>query len=167
MPTQSRIASELVELIRPTHFVTLSLIQARSIVSENSEAWLRGDDVIFEKAYEGFVRSLSKRAVSSRVWKRYKPTIPSFGSIEGDGKNKLHHLHIGLAKPDCWSDFEFEVAIRQTATGNPWIKNGPYAVHIEKLPDPSAQFRAGRYILKGGADRLCLTGKFQGDATSH
>lgn len=164
---KDRIAEELTRRVNPTHFVTLSLIQSRSIASGKAEAWAKGDDVIYQAAYDGFVRSLSKRSVSPRVWKRHKPILPSYGSIEGDGSNTLHHLHLAISKPSCWTEFEWENALRLTALGNPWIKNGSYAVHIEKLPDSAAKFRAGRYILKGGADRLCLTGTFQGAATSH
>lgn len=64
---KDRISIALIERVKPTHFITLSLCQSRQIQGEHGgRTYVRGDDVIYSNTYDGFVRSLSKRLAGRR-----------------------------------------------------------------------------------------------------
>lgn len=140
-----------------THFVTLSLKQHRVILNDTGfTSLIRGDDIVYQFTYEGFIRSLSKDLIGKQIWKRRKLSIPNVGSIEGNGNEKRYHLHVCLRKPPHLSESDFQRCISKTASGNPWFEISPYAVRIDTLETPEDSKRAALYSLKHGLDRVLI-----------
>lgn len=158
LSTKDRMALALISHVQPTHFVTLSLCQARVITSENGlRTYVKGDDTIYQQAHASFIRSLSKRFVTRKVWRRYpKPIIPNACAIEGGSNGQRYHLHLIMAKPEHVTDDRFCRGIRGIAHGHPWIMNGDHAVNIQTLSDDREAFYAAYYSVKRGVDRICL-----------
>lgn len=149
-----RIADAYNEMVKPTHFVTLSLCQARYIQSEKGLVTrVAGDDVLYTQTANGFIRSLSKRLTNRARWQKHKPLLGWVVAIEGDGRNERYHFHCHIAKPPAITDEAFCEAIYETAAGNPWIMNGKNAVHINLVSNSDAR-RTGFYSLKRGPDRV-------------
>lgn len=159
LSTTDRMARALIGHVQPTHFVTLSLCQARVIVSERGmHTYVKGDDTIYQRAHASFMRSLSKRFASVSQWRgqQPKPILPNACTIEGGDNGQRYHLHLIVAKPEHVTDECFRRAICGIAHGHPWIMNGEYAVHIQTLADDSAALNAAYYSVKRGVDRICL-----------
>lgn len=148
---------EVAQQVKPTHFLTISLVQGLKIYGPNGVGtWVKGDDVIYDGTYRKFVRCLSKSVVTPKVWKRQKPYLANAGSIEGGSNGERFHLHVVIRKPDHMSDQAFVAAIKQTAEGNPWIMNGEYAVKIVPITSVELQLGSVKYSTKRGLDRTCI-----------
>jgi len=142
--------------VEHTHFITLSLCQARVIKSENGyQTYVPGDDIIYGQAYDGFIRSLSKQFASKSAWARNKTLLRNAGAIEGGANGKRNHIHLIIAKPEDVTDEKFRMAICRAAAGNPWIMNGDHAVNIQTTEDASETINQTFYSMKRGTDRLC------------
>ena len=166
--TKVRLTSVLNAAIEPTHFVTISLNQSRKICNlYGSTHIIAGDDVIYADTFRSFINSLSKRCHSRQVWKRLKPKVACYGSIEGGSGSQRYHLHLTLRKPQHLSDDEFECLIVETAGGNSWIMNGDFAVKILRLRCRQEQLRTGRYIFKYGVDRFLFEPRDRVASASH
>lgn len=158
LTTKDKMALALIGHVQPTHFVTLSLCQARIIVGENGlQTYVKGDDTIYQRAHASFMRSLSKRYVTRKVWRKYpKPIIPNACTIEGGSNGQRYHLHLIVAKPEHVTEDRFCRGIRGIAHGHPWIMNGEHAVNIQTLADDRDALNAAYYSVKRGVDRICL-----------
>ena len=156
LSSKDRMILALLRHVQPTHFITLSLCQGRMIVSEHGlRCWVRGDDVIYQQAYVGFMKSLSKRLTPRAAWDNHRPILPNASSIEGDGGNLRNHLHMLIAKPDHVSEECFRMAICCVAAGNPWIMNGKYALKTENIVNDREALQRAYYTLKRGVERIC------------
>lgn len=156
---KDRMARALIGHVQPTHFITLSLCQARMIVDERGFGhMLKGDDTIYQKVHEGFMRSLSKRFASVSQWRGQnpKPILPSACVIEGGSNGQRYHLHLIVAKPKHVSDLRFRMAVCSVTEGNPWIMKGHYSIDNQSLSDDRAAINAAYYSVKRGVDRICL-----------
>jgi hypothetical protein len=149
------LAGSLNEQVKPTHLVTIILNEG---ISENavdgSRRWIRGDDPNYNRAFLAYIKSVAKEAVSKNCWQRHKPRLASVGSIEGDGSNQQHHLHLAIRKPEHLSEQRFEDILRHKARRNRWFKSGPNAIDIRTLPTQIDGHQAIGYSLKKGIDRL-------------
>ncbi len=140
-----------------THFITLSLKQTLTVQNTlGATSLIRGDDVIYQNTYEGFIRSLSKNMTSKHAWKRRKFSLPNIGSIEGNGEQKRFHLHVCVQKPLNIPELIFQRHIISAAYGNPWIEKSDHAVNIAILATKEDAVRAIRYSLKHGLDRVLI-----------
>jgi hypothetical protein len=145
-----------------THMVTLSLMKSRQIVDTNGlQSHCRGDDVIYGQAFDGFIRSLSKSLTLKSNWRRNRPMLHSFGSIENGACGNEPHLHIGLKKPDFVSDDAFISAIKFTALGNPWVIKSPHSVNVRVWTPYQDGNSVSKYIMKNGIDRILYIGRKQ------
>lgn len=155
---KDRMTRALLDHVRPTHFITMSLCQARVIVNQHgTQSWIRGDDTIYQKAHESFIRSLSKRFASLSEWAQHpKPILPSACTIEGGGNGQRYHLHLIVAKPAHVTEERFRMMVCGVAHGHPWIMNGEHAVNIQTLADDREALNAAYYSVKRGVDRVCL-----------
>lgn len=72
---KQRYALALVQYVNPTHFITLSLNQARRIGDQYHGTWARGDDTIYSDTHDGFMQSLSKRLCSRTMWEFHRPIV--------------------------------------------------------------------------------------------
>jgi hypothetical protein len=152
-------AISLIDLVDPTHFVTVTLKQARTIISDGGSAsWLRGDDIIYETAYDGFIRTLSKSIASNGSWRRYKRIISNAMTIEGGRQGERNHLHIVMRKPDHVSEDEFRSKIMGAAFGASWFMQGDNAINVQLLGERSDQVSASIYSMKKGLDRFYIAG---------
>lgn len=149
----------IIDYVRPTHFVTISLLQGRRIPDQSGALrWLRGDDVIYSQAYSGLIRSASKLLTPRSAWKSHKPLLPNAGAIEGGRGGLRNHLHFIVSKPCDASEESFRVKLYRAAFSNPWVMSSDdHAVHIQKLETNSEIFRATAYTFKCGLDRVLLT----------
>jgi len=155
---RSRFNLAILTLIKPTHFITLSLCQGRAIANANGGvSWLKGDDAIYTKMHTGFMESLSKRLVNRTVWKFHRPILRSAFALEGGTNGKLVHAHMIIAKPDDVDEEQFCKLVEETAARNPWVMNGEFAVHIQSLSSVSEKRRCVFYTTKEGSDRLSFT----------
>lgn len=146
------------KLIKPTHFITLSLCQGRGIVNNNGGvSIIRGDDAIYTKMHESFMMSLSKRLVSRTVWTFHRPILRSAFALEGGTNGKLVHAHMIIAKPDDVDEERFCNLVEEMAARNPWCMNGDYAVRIRGIESASEKRRAVYYMTKNGFNRLSFT----------
>jgi hypothetical protein len=156
---QNQAAKNLVQFVKPTHFITISLVQARTVSStDGKERMIRGDDILYGKTHERFITALSKKLTPSTTWKRRQPKMVSACTVEGGTKEERYHLHLIIAKREAVSEEEFLDAIKAVADGNPWIMNGEHRVDVQMLEDNQQAFRAASYITKRGLDRVLLTG---------
>lgn len=154
---RDRMTREILSRVQPTHFITLSLCQGRMIVSEHGlKCWVRGDDIIYQQAYEGLMRSLSKRLTRRAAWDSHRPILPNFSAIEGGTRAQRNHMHALIAKPEDISEERFRMAVCSVADGNPWIMNGEYAVDIKNIADDREAKRKAYYTVKRGVERICL-----------
>ena len=152
-------AISLVDLVDPTHFVTVTLKQARSITSDGgSVSWLRGDDIIYENAYDGFIRTISKSMTSNGAWRRYKRIISNAMTIEGGRNGERNHLHIVMRKPGHVSEDEFRSKIMDAALGASWFMQGDNAINVQLLGERPDQVSASIYSMKKGLDRFYIAG---------
>ena len=148
----------LIDHVRPTHFITLSLNQGRQIDGEHhGRTWARGDDTIYSQTHEGFMRSLSKRVTSRTSWEFHRSVLRSACVIEGGSRGERNHLHMILAKPDHVDEERFRIMIHRTANGNSWIMNGDHAVDIQRIDSSMEAVNAAFYSVKRGLDRVCLS----------
>lgn len=149
------LASSLNNEVRPTHFITVILNRAISQDAvDGSKRWTWGDDPNFTTAFESFIASVSKEAVSPNCWRRYKPRIRSVGAIEGDGVNEHYHIHFAIRKPDYLPEQRFRDILQRSAHRNRWFKTGSHAFDIEHLPTKNDGRRAIGYALKRGINRI-------------
>lgn len=154
---KDKMTLALLKHVQPTHFITLSLCQARKVSAQGGvTAWIRGDDTIYQNAHASFIKSLSKRLVSRSVWVRHKPIIASAGAIEGGIAGQRYHLHLLVAKPEHVTEERFRMAVCDAAAGHPWIMSGNYAVDIQSLANDRDALNAAYYSVKRGVDRICL-----------
>ena len=156
---RDRMARALIGHVVPTHFITLSLCQARMIVNEHGMGhMLKGDDMIYQKAHASFMCSLSKRFASVSQWRgqQPKPILPNACVIEGGSNGERYHLHVIVAKPEDVTEERFRRTVCGIAHGHPWIMNGEHAVDIQTLADDRAALNAAYYSVKRGVDRICL-----------
>ncbi|KPF92519.1 hypothetical protein IP81_06520 [Novosphingobium sp. AAP83] len=155
---KDRMTQALLAHVRPTHFITLSLCQARQIQGEHhGYTWLQGDDTIYSNVHLSFMRSLSKRLTPRVAWDRYQPMLPSTCAVEGGKHGVRNHLHLSIAKPYDVSEEDFRMAICCTAAGNPWIMNGEYAVDIKTVGDSTEAANATYYSIKHGLERILVS----------
>ena len=154
---KERAAVALVEQIKPTHFLTLSLCQGRQIEGvHGGRTWVSGDDVIYGQTYDGFVRSLSKSVTKRAFWDRYKFNLRNAGAIEGGSRTERNHLHMIIAKPGDVDDNTFRIMAHRAASGNAWIMNGEYSIDINNIESSTEAFNAARYCIKRGLGRLYI-----------
>jgi hypothetical protein len=154
----SRFNFAILTLIKPTHFITLSLCQGRGIANDiGGLSVISGDDAIYTKVHERFVEALSKRLVNRTVWKFHRPILRSAFALDGGSNGKLIHAHMIIAKPDDVDEKQFCNLVEETAERNPWNKNGKFAVHIHHTETVSEKRRAVYYMTKNGFDRLSFT----------
>lgn len=157
LSAKDRMTQALLGHVQPTHFITLSLCQSRVIVSEHGlKSWVRGDDVIYQQAYVGFMRALSKRLTPRTAWDRYKPILPNMSAIEGGDSKERNHMHLLIAKPDNVTEERFRMAVCNVAAGSKWIMNGQYAVDIKNIADDREAMTKAYYTVKRGVERICL-----------
>jgi hypothetical protein len=155
---KSRFNAAIRTLIKPTHFITLSLCQGRGIANDNGGvSMLTGDDAIYTKMHKGFVESLSKRLVNRTVWKFHRPILRSAFALEGGSIQKRTHAHMIINKPDDVDDALFCSLVIDTAEKNPWVLNSKHAVHIARLDSFSEKRSSVYYMTKDGFDRLSFT----------
>ena len=148
----------LVEWVQPTHFITISLVQGRQIAGENgSQAFVRGDDVIYSRTHEGFIRSLSKRLTSRTAWKYHKPMLRSACVIEGGQNGERNHLHLIISKPAHVDEETFREMVLRSAWGDGWVMNGAHSVDIQRIDSAREAMSATFYSVKRGVDRVCLS----------
>jgi len=152
-----RYALALVEYVKPTHFITLSLNQARRIGDQYHGTWARGDDAIYSETHNGFMQSLSKRLCSRTIWEFHRPILRSVCVVEGGRKFVRNHLHMIVAKPDDVDEVKFRVMTIRTAVNNAWIMKGPHAIHIQQIADNMAAINAAFYSVKQSLERLTLS----------
>lgn len=155
---KDRMARALIGHVQPTHFITLSLCQARMIVSEHGmKTCVKGDDTIYQQAHASFVCSLSKRFASVSQWRgqQPKPILPNACVIEGGSDGERYHLHMIVAKPEHVTEECFRMTVCGIAHGHPWIMNGEHAVDIKALADNREAMNTARYSMKRGLDRIC------------
>ena len=159
LSSKDRMTLALLGHVQPTHFITLSLCQARVIVSEHGkQTFVTGDDTIYQQVHASFMRSLSKRFATRSEWRGQnpKPILPSACAIEGGSNGQRFHLHLIVAKPEHLTEECFRATICGVAHGHPWIMNGDHAVDIRTLADDREAVNAVRYSIKHGLDRICL-----------
>lgn len=157
MTLRQRRAIALVEYVNPTHFITLSLNQARRFSNQYGSTWAHGDDAIYSETHYGFMQSLSKMLCPRTVWKFHRPILRSACVIEG-GKNWIrNHLHMIVAKPNDIDEETFRIMVIRSALNNSWIMNGPHAVHIKTIYDVFEAINASGYSIKYGIERLMLS----------
>lgn len=154
---KQRYALALVEYVKPTHFITLSLNQARRIGDQYHGTWARGDDAIYSETHNGFMQSLSKRLCSRTVWEFHRPILRSACVVEGGHKFVRNHLHMIVAKPDDVDEEKFRVMVIRTAVNNAWIMKGPHAVDIQEIADNMDAINAAYYSVKQSLERLTLS----------
>jgi hypothetical protein len=155
---KDRISLALIEHVRPTHFITLSLCQGRQIDTlHGGRSWISGDDVIYGQTYEGFVRSLSKSVTKRAFWDRYRVTLRNAGTVEGGNRIERNHLHLIIAKPDDVDDDTFRFMAHRAALDNSWVMNGEYSVDIRSVENSTEAFKAASYCIKRGLGRLHIT----------
>jgi hypothetical protein len=148
---------ELVNRLKPTHFVTIQLKQRRKIVSTNGLAtWARGDDVNYCKTYRSFMGALSKRTQQQTIWRKQKLMIGNVASIEGGIDGKRYHFHIMLTKPSDMSEIYFRDTIRRLANENGWAMRGKYAVKIMYVQTALEKINTTFYSAKRGLDRILI-----------
>jgi hypothetical protein len=152
---KDRISIELINFVRPTHFITLSLLQGRRIFGENGiGTWVRGDDVIYDETHRSFVTALSKRASSKSNWKRHKRILHSICVIEGGANFERNHLHMLIALPGEIDDLKAHQLICETAEDNSWVMTGKYGVDIQRIGNCSDVMN---YCTKHGLSRATYT----------
>ncbi len=154
---KQRYSLALVQYVNPTHFITLSLNQARRIGDQYYGTWARGDDTIYTETHNGFMRSLSKRLCSRTIWKLHRPILRSACVVEGGSGGIRNHLHMIVAKPHEVDEEVFRIMVVRTAVNNSWIMNGPHAVNIKKIDDSFEAINASDYSIKHGFERLTLS----------
>ncbi len=157
LTSKQKCALALVEYVKPTHFITLSLNQARRIGDQHRGAWARGDDAIYSDTHDGFMQSLSKRLCPRTVWEFHRPILRSACVVEGGRKGVRNHLHMIVAKPDDVDEEKFRIMAVRTAVNNAWIMNGPHAVNIQQIADNMEAINAAYYSIKQGLERLTLS----------
>lgn len=158
LSSKDRMAIGAIELVNPTHLITLSLNQARQIRGEyHGVTWLRGDDAIYSETHRGFIRSLSKSLQSRTSWKFHRTLLRSAGALEGGSNSVRNHLHLIIAKPDHVSEEAFRIKALRAAAGNPWIMNGDHAVDIQNFGGNREAIVAAFYNVKHGTERLTFT----------
>ncbi len=157
LTSKQKCAIALVEYVKPTHFITLSLNQARRIGDQYHGTWARGDDAIYSHTHDGFMQSLSKRLCSRTVWEFHRPILRSACVLEGGRKGVRNHLHMIVAKPDHVDEEKFRIMAIRTAVNNAWIMNGPHAVNIQQIADNMEAINAACYSVKQGLERLTLS----------
>jgi hypothetical protein len=152
-----KAAFELVNQLKPTHFVTLQLEQRKIIDAYNgAKSWVRGDDAIYCKTYRSFIGSLSKRTQRQSVWRKHKLMLGNVAVIEGGIDDKLYHLHIMLTKPSGMSEIYFRDTIRRLAKDNVWVKRGDYDVNIQFVKTAKEKINATFYSAKRGLNRILI-----------
>lgn len=154
---KDKYSVSLLKYVKPTHFITLSLNQARWIGHGNHGIWVRGDDAIYTKTHKGFIRSLSKRLWSRTSWKLHRAMLRSACVIEGGSHGVRHHLHMIVAKPDHVEEEKFRIMAIRSAANNAWIMGGSHAVNIQQLDDCEQAIAATCYSIKHGLGRVTLS----------
>lgn len=162
---EERVVYGLIDRLRPTHFITISLKQARTIANGDYKTFVVGDDIIYNKVFERFINSLSKQACTPRRWKSQRPILQCAGAIEGgveeDGhKNQYrprYHLHLMIKKPDDLTEEQFRIILIRTASGNNWIMNGKYSIDIKSIDESSDVVNKMFYTFKRGFKRLLMS----------
>lgn len=148
---------ELVNRLKPTHFVTVQLKQGRKIKADNGMTTkVRGDDKIYCKTYRSFVRALSKRTLPQSLWQKHKLMLGNVATIEGGIDGKRYHLHIMLTKPSDMSEIYFRDTIRRIANDNGWMMRGKYGVVIKFVETAREKINSTFYSAKRGLDRLLM-----------
>lgn len=152
-----KAAFELVNRLKPTHFVTLQLEQGRKIEAFNGmKMWVRGDDAIYCKTYRSFIGALSKRTQPQSLWQKHKLMLGNVAAIEGGIDGKRYHLHIMLTKPSDMSEIYFRDTIRRLANDNAWVMQEKYGVNIQFVETAKEKINTTFYSAKRGLDRLLI-----------
>jgi hypothetical protein len=150
-------AFELVNQLKPTHFVTLQLKQRRKIEAENGQSvWVKGDDTIYCKSYRSFIYSLSKLNHPKAYWQKYKPLMGNAAVIEGGAEGKRNHLHLILTKTNDWSELYFRQTIKMLAQKSGWLMGGDYGVNIQSIKTAKSKINSTFYSAKRGLDRILI-----------
>lgn len=148
---------ELVNRLKPTHFVTLQLKQRRKIEADNGMVtWARGNDEVYCKTYRSFMGALSKRTQPQSLWQKHKLMLGNVAAIEGGIDGKRYHLHIMLSKPSDMSEIYFRDTIRRLAKDNGWVMRGKYGVNIKFAKTAKEKINTTFYSAKRGLDRLLI-----------
>jgi hypothetical protein len=152
-----KAAFEIVNRLKPTHFVTLQLKQQRQIEAQNGWAvWVRGDDAVYYQAYQSFVQALSKRTQPKALWQSHKITIGNAGVLEGGSGKMRNHMHILLTKPESLNEIYFRGTICMLAECGSWLMGGEFGVNIQRIRTAKEQINSTFYSAKRGVDRIMI-----------
>lgn len=155
---KERISIDYINYVQPTHFITLSLNQARQIRGDaHGAVWVRGDDTVYSETHRSFIRSLSKRLASRTSWEQHRTLLRSACAIEGGFGGTRNHMHMIVAKPDHVDEEQFRIMVLRTAAGNAWIMNDDYAVDIQRINTVAEAVKATLYCVKQGVERVTLS----------
>jgi hypothetical protein len=145
-------ANEWCSRVKPTHHLRLSLHEKLCVDPIGKRNWVQGEEIVFGKVYERFIRSLSKSLAPNRnVWKRFKPILPNVGCLHGKWGNTAWHIHVNLRVSERIDEETFLEAIRQTAEVEPWVPNGAHYVNLSPIRSGE---RAFSYTMKEGFDHV-------------
>ena len=152
------LAKAIAAHVRPTHFVTLSLVQGRKIIGRGGMGtWVRGDDVIYASVHLGFIRSVSKRLVNEYAWRAHRPLLRSAYAIEGGRGVKRNHMHIVIEKPDDVPEYKFREMVHRMAANSTWVMNGNNSVDIRFIENIDDAEWASFYSVKDGLERIGMS----------
>lgn len=168
----NRYVYETLKWNKPTHFITIRLLNNAEIHTETG--WvskIQCDDVVLTNVYWSLMRSFSKRLTAPSAWKRNKTIIPNIGFIGGNGKDINNHFHIFVALPNYIDEITLEEAVLDTCVGNAWAEKPKMqnrsssstktvslnnACVIKNISDFDYKMRSMHYGHNHGADRIIL-----------
>jgi hypothetical protein len=151
------VAFELVNRLKPTHFVTLQLKQHKKIHAINGwKMHINGDDKTFDKAYRAYVRSVSKAISARSKWNSHKEQIGNVGWIQGGDGYERNHLHIVLTKPSDVDEEAFRVTLHRLANSHSWVEDGVYAIDVQSIESAKEKINSTFYSGRKGSDRLLM-----------
>ncbi len=145
---------EIYNWVKPDYFVTFSLKSGISRIGFKGTAFIAGDDIIYEKAFHSYLKSLSSKVFPRRWRKCCKLSVRCAATIEGGAGSQEPHIHAIMRKPSYISDADFERYIKETALRNPWMKDGRFAINIQKISE--TPLKLTDYITKKGYKRVIL-----------
>lgn len=116
--------------------------------------YIPGDDIRYQKAFDDYVKALSRMVIPKRSRDRFSRTLRYTVTIENGRLGKEPHAHALIQKPDYISDADFEDYVKKAMVKNPWMQTGPFALNIQKI-DRSPLYLMS-YNTKEGHERIAL-----------
>ena len=148
---------DIVNRVKPTHFLTIQLKQSRSIKAHNGwTTWVRGDDTIYSNAYISFIKALSKEITPRAQWEKHKEMIGNFGVISGGTRKTRNHLHLVLRKPEHVDDLKFRRIVCRLTEDNPWFMRGKFGVNNQGMDSAQSMLNTTVYSAKQGIRRMLI-----------